>query len=306
MSYRLKAKESVPEGIRRVVVEEIESAEKELNGQGSKRETAIHEARKSIKKIRGVLRLMRPELGNVYRDENRRFRAIGRRLSEVRDTAAAIEVFDSLVEKFTANLRKNSLDSVRRGLQKIKSETEERVNLDKLTQQTASTLRAAEKRLKTWPLRTDGFDAIALGLELTYRAGRNALDQVKKTPTPENYHYFRRRVKDHWYHVRLLQSVWTEVMQAHEASLKNIETWLGDDHNLVVLCERMHKEPEKFGDDKSIQLFISLAEQHQQELRENAISFGERVYELETAPVRTEYGQALGRLAERTRQRETD
>ncbi len=72
----------------------------ELSGQGSKRETAIHEARKSVKKIRGALRLMRPGLGNVYRDENDAFRDIGRRLSEVRDAVAMIEVFDSVVEKF--------------------------------------------------------------------------------------------------------------------------------------------------------------------------------------------------------------
>ncbi|MBV9499846.1 MAG: CHAD domain-containing protein, partial [Acidobacteriaceae bacterium] len=96
---------------------------------------------------------------------------------------------------------------------------------------------------------------------------------------PENYHYFRRRVKDHWYHVRLLESVWTEVMQAHEASLKKLETWLGDDHNLVVLCQQLHTEPEKFGDGNTAQLFTSLAEQYQKELRENATSFGERAYE---------------------------
>jgi hypothetical protein len=51
MSYRLKAKESVPDGIRRIVREEIEGATNRLtNGNGAKRDEAIHEARKSIKK----------------------------------------------------------------------------------------------------------------------------------------------------------------------------------------------------------------------------------------------------------------
>ncbi len=68
-------------------------------------------------------------------------------------------------------------------------------------------------------------------------------------------------------------------MQAHEASLKNLETWLGDDHNLVVLCDKLHKEPEKYGDAKDIQLFLTLAGTYQKELRENAISLGQRVYE---------------------------
>jgi hypothetical protein len=68
-------------------------------------------------------------------------------------------------------------------------------------------------------------------------------------------------------------------MQAHEASLKNLETWLGDDHNLVVLRDKLSSEPENYGDEKDIQLFLALADQYQKELREKAISLGQRVYE---------------------------
>ncbi len=74
-------------------------------------------------------------------------------------------------------------------------------------------------------------------------------------PRPENYHDWRKRVKDHWYHVRLLESLWTEVLEAREASLKNLETWLGDDHNLVVLCDKLTNEPEKYGEADGVQLF---------------------------------------------------
>jgi CHAD domain-containing protein len=102
---------------------------------------------------------------------------------------------------------------------------------------------------------------------------------AQKDPRPENYHEWRKRVKDHWYHVRLLENVWTEVMQAHEASLKNLETWLGDDHNLVVLREKLESKPEDYGDQKDIELFLTLAGEYQKELREKAMSLGQRVYE---------------------------
>jgi hypothetical protein len=98
-------------------------------------------------------------------------------------------------------------------------------------------------------------------------------------PRPENYHEWRKRVKDHWYHVRLLESLWTEVIQAREASLKNLETWLGDDHNLVVLRDKLSNEPEKYGDADGVHLFLALAGEHQKELRENALSLGQRIYE---------------------------
>ena len=98
-------------------------------------------------------------------------------------------------------------------------------------------------------------------------------------PRPENYHDWRKRVKDHWHQVRVLESLWREVLQAREASLKNLETWLGDDHNLVILCDRLTNEPEKYGEAYDVQPLLALAGEHQKELRGNSMSLGERVYE---------------------------
>src|ERR1700761_5144519 len=118
MSYRLKRGESIPEGIRRIVHEETDSAISELShSTGKRRDEGIHEARKSVKKIRGLLRLVRPELGRVYRAENRRLGDVGRKLSEIRDATAVIEVFDGLIGKHKDGLQKNALASIRKGLE---------------------------------------------------------------------------------------------------------------------------------------------------------------------------------------------
>jgi len=280
MAYRLKHGETVPEAIRRIVQEEIDSAGKQLtNGQGKKRDEAVHEARKSLKKVRGALRLMQPELGRAYQDENTRMRDLGRELSEIRDATAIIEVFDSLVEKHASSLQKDAFGAIRRGLEKSKRETEQAAGIEKVIQQAQATLRATGKRVKNWPLKADGFQAIAPGFENRYRRGRRAMAIAEKDPSPENYHEWRKRVKDHWYHVRLLESLWTEAMQSRESSLKDLETWLGDDHNLVVLRQKLEDNPEQYGDQKEIKLFMALMDQHQKELRENAVSLGQRLYE---------------------------
>ncbi|MGA8025881.1 MAG: CHAD domain-containing protein [Bryobacteraceae bacterium] len=280
MAYRFKASESVPEGIKRIVLEEVDSATELLSrGNSKKRGEAIHEARKSVKKIRGVLRLVQPELGGIYSTENTRLGDLGRTLSEIRDAEAIIETFDGLLDQYKENLRIESLAPIRRGLERSKRETEQTANVDAVVRRAISTLRAAGRRVKAWPLKNDGFQAIAPGLENAFRRGRKAMAAAQKNSRPENYHDWRKRVKDHWYHIRLLENLWTEVMQAHEASLKNLETWLGDDHNLVVLCGKVGSEPEKYGDERSVQLFLTLAGQHQKELRENSLSLGERVFE---------------------------
>jgi CHAD domain-containing protein len=278
MAYRLERDESVVAGLKRVVREEISSATEHMAGNKKvSRNEAIHEARKSIKKVRALLRLMRGELGDTYANENARLGDIARRLSEFRDAFAIIATFDDLKKHYKKETS-NRLQSVRAGLTK-RSSGRDAEDVASVLEEAASALQKAEKRVKTWPLQTDGYQAIGPGLEEIYRAGRKALAAVRKDPHADNFHGLRKRVKDHWYHVRLVENIWTEMMNAYEKSLKDLETWLGDDHNLAVLRERIAAEPDAFGNPKDIELALDLIDKYQKELRDKSVALAERIYE---------------------------
>jgi CHAD domain-containing protein len=282
MAYRLKANESVPDGIRRIIHQEVEDATKRLThgaANRGERDEAIHEARKSIKKIRGVIRLMQAELGQIYKQENQRLGQTGRQLSELRDAQAIIEIFDGVAGKYRQQLKPQAARAIRRGLLKNKQETERRIDVDVVARRAAATLRNISKKVDEWPLKSDGFHALAPGLKRRYRRGKEAMAAANKHPAPETFHEWRKRVKDHWYHIRLLESLWTEVLKARESALKDLETWLGDDHNLVVLRERLDQNPEQYGTEQNVELFKSLIESYSAELREKSLSLGERLYE---------------------------
>jgi CHAD domain-containing protein len=280
MAYHLKLGESIPEGIRRVVREEMESAAGQLSGKGAaNRDEAIHEARKSVKKIRGALRLLRPELGDTFRAENTRMRDAGRKLSEFRDAGAMLETFDALLEKYRGELGEHTLASIRAGLAARKEQGEKQAKIERALSSMAGALGRAGKRVKMWPLAADGFAAIAPGLEETFREGRKALARARKRPRAENYHEWRKRVKDHWYHVRLLENLWTDAMRVYEKSLKELETWLGEDHNLVMLGEKVLAEPAFYGNTEQIHFFGRVIDKYHKELRGSALAAGARIYE---------------------------
>jgi CHAD domain-containing protein len=269
VAYRFKLGEPVPEGIKRIVREEIEAAVRHVSGQGScGRDEAIHEARKSVKKIRGALRLVRPELGEIYRLENARFRDIGRQLSQFRDAGAIIETFDALRQKYHGELDGRTLASLRRRLKARKQQAEKQGNIGGVLAGMAAALRESAARVMAWPLSRDGFPAIAQGLNATFRRGQKAMARARKHPRPENLHEWRKRVKEHWYHVRLLESLWTPGMRVYEKSLKDLETYLGEDHNLVVLG----KQPE-------IGPLVRLIRKYHRELRGSAFALGEHIYQ---------------------------
>lgn len=280
MSYRLERGESVISGIKRVIEEEIESAGAHLSGKKKvTHDEAIHDARKSIKKVRATLRLVRDQMGADWKRENTRLRDIAGRLSELRDAFAIIQTFDDLKKKYEDKSTASRLLPVRAGLARRREESGREEDVALVLDAAAAGLRRASRRLKKWPLAGDGFQAIASGLETTYRNGRKALAAAHRDPGPEAFHELRKRVKDHWYHIRLLEGLWTDVMSAYEKSLKDLEDWLGNHHNLTVLRDTITADPGAYGRTNDVALTLKLISRYQNELREQAEPLARRIYE---------------------------
>ncbi len=258
MPYRLTKNEPVAKGIKRLAAEQIDYARGQLIQEDDAKK-AVHEARKSVKKTRALLRLAN------YSCEDKRLRKIGRALSEVRDAAVMIEVFDALVEKQQPAIGKEALAGIRRGL----VESMRSVDSAKAVASALAALDAARQRLDRWPIE----DALADGLETTYRRGRKMLRRARKTGHAQNYHDFRKRVKEHWYHMRLVGP-----LDARTASLKDLESWLGEHHNLAVLGEKLEKHPEGFGDSAAVEIFLALAAGERRKLAQDSIALGRRLY----------------------------
>lgn len=277
MPYTLRARESVRRGIKRVAAQEIDSAIDRLTKRKD-RDEAVHDARKSVKKVRGALRLVRFDFAKQFQVENAAFRDIGRKLSELRDAKALLEVFDDLIQEYKDQLGRGALGSVRSGLIARKKQFEAANNVEAIITEVVTDLRLARVRMEAWPLTSNGFAAVAPGLATTFRQGRNAFAAARDNPLPENYHEWRKRVKDHWYHIRLLENLWTPVMQAYEKSLKHIEQHLGDDHNLVVLRQAAIDDPSHFTNKREMQTLFNLTDVYQGKLRLEAQNIGERIY----------------------------
>ena len=82
MSFELKPDQSLGRNIRRLARKQMNAVLEELTGpRKGPRDEAVHEARKSFKKDRAVLRLARPAIGRkTYRAQNACFRDAGRPL----------------------------------------------------------------------------------------------------------------------------------------------------------------------------------------------------------------------------------
>jgi CHAD domain-containing protein len=235
MGYRLIQDEALPRGLKRIARDEVDNAVSHLTEKDpAKLDFAVHEARKSIKKLRGLMRMLSPVLGPESESDIEALGQVGRMLSELRDAAALVEAVD-LLRSHTRNAHSlEQLADLRRHLQKRSRETVERTDVRIVCEQAIIQLRHVKRSLAAWTFE-DGFDAIGPGLKRSLRRGKKALQLATEEPSPDAFHKLRKRVKDRWYQVRILESLWHPPTPSPEKALKELQEDLGDDHNLYVL-----------------------------------------------------------------------
>ena len=116
MSYELRREEPLADGIRRIVVEQVDIAIRVLSHPQCNGgvDEAVHEARKSFKRVRSALRLARGVVGNEsYHRESVRFRILAGALASLRESAVSVLSIDELREDVAPELRPGAFSELR-------------------------------------------------------------------------------------------------------------------------------------------------------------------------------------------------
>lgn len=273
MSYRLKH----DVGLERIAAEQLELALRALEDPKADRHQAIHEARKCGKRLRALLRLARAGIGDdVYRREDAAIRDAARQASGVRDAEALLETYARLQARFADEVDWRRLSGARRVLLARREQLAEDGTLPQRIAAFAEELGAVRARLPSWPLADLGFSDLAPGLKRAYRRGRKAMRAVDAAPSDNGFHEWRKRAKDHRYHLELLRDLWPAQVKARRAEVRALGDLLGDEHDLSVLRATLEAEGAEFGDGAG--LLLEFAGRQQAELRARMWPLGQRLY----------------------------
>jgi CHAD domain-containing protein len=279
MSYRLQERELLHHGIKRIASEEIEDALTYLDNPGDGLDDAVHESRKCFKKLRGLLRLVRLEIGEaVFKRENRSFRDAGRLLSDLRDSRVMIQTLSDVAEAKQETIDDKVFKALKTELEEKYDATRQRVVQEEQGLVEASLMvRAAQKRVADWPIGDDSYAAIAGGLRKIYKRGCNRMEDAGHQPTVEAFHEWRKRVKYLWYSMRVLQPIWPELMTTLADEIHELSDFLGEAHDLAEL-QNMLKEHDATVADPHRFALLSLLECQRSDLQGQALQQGRLIY----------------------------
>ncbi|HUA12590.1 MAG TPA: CHAD domain-containing protein [Solirubrobacteraceae bacterium] len=257
---------------------------------------AVHDTRKTIKRLRALVRLLEGHLGPEARKrEDRALARTAKMLSGARDSEVMLESLDLLVKRNHGRLgHRAGVGRVRRML----AAESERVARDALGDpavraRAAGELRALRERIGAWQLTGRGrSDLVEPGLVRIYRDGRRRCRRAEsgKARSASDMHAWRRRVKDLRYSAEMLAACEGRGGEGERARLTRIakranvlgET-LGEEHDLVMLAAWLEEAPrkgpkaERVGRRTRRALKRAIA-RRRRKLRRRALRDGERLY----------------------------
>jgi CHAD domain-containing protein len=274
-TYRWQLDGSPRDEVRRIGRDQVERGLEEL--QDPDLHAAVHRVRKRGKKVRALLRLVRPDAPELYQHENAAFRDATRRVAADRDAAVTLETYDALVGRFVDAAGSHGSAPVREALVERRDAVLGE-DLNGRLEALRGDLEAALERLETWEIEGEGFDVVAGGLAKTYDRASERMEAAYDQRTSEAFHEWRKRVKYHRYHVRLLQDVWPTVMKARRKQLHELSDLLGDDHDLAVLRQELLAEPERYGGEDEVATVCALLDRRRAELQADAHVLGRRCF----------------------------
>ena len=223
--YRLKPGNSLYQDLQKAARSQVSKAIRETDLPDSQQ--ATHQVRKRGKKTRALLRLIRytdASTEALYQSENAHFRSINDLLSANRDT---VSLYEAVVEELDAErfphiasyLRDRTLGS------------EEQAPLE-----AGRMLRRGRRHIGSWRIEHLQPRDLKKGYRKSYRRATKALRAARYNNDDQSFHTLRKRVKDQWYHSRLLKQYFPKTIGRRCKPLKTLASDLGNWRDLRLLC----------------------------------------------------------------------
>jgi CHAD domain-containing protein len=309
--FGLHAHEPLGEGLRRIELAQLDIAIESISATSAhSAEERVHEARKALKRVRALLRLLEDELGaHACEQDSAIVREAGRRLAPARDAAVLLSTLDGLIDRHPKQL--GGRGGVQRLSAQLRRERDGAAALalaeagrggDALDDLLALRARVAARP----PLRASSPAVLEPALARVYGKGRKRMRQAARAGRRSNarrLHEWRKRVKDLRYVAEILERADPDKRSrsGHKRSARkrarakaafvgrvarradDLGELLGEEHDLAVLAERVRSDardqraPSALGRGSRRALLKAIARRRRR-LRKRALRDGGRLY----------------------------
>jgi CHAD domain-containing protein len=269
--------ETVPKTAQKLLSEAVSLLDEQLSGLDS----AVHQARKRLKRVRALLKL-------VESSDHDRLKAIrtdlskaARGLSDLRDAAALVECTEAL-EAYLETRQASELAAPLHNAVKRRQ--------DLMAIEDTSTLPAITGAMEACRQASDAIGAarfsrhagdaevLAAGRRKNHDKARSLMARCHHGGDPDVFHDLRKCAQTTFFQAALLHEAWPFAFEAEAADAKKITDLLGHEHDISVLNILMQFEPHLFGAIIEKDRLAGLLNDRRSDLRHEAMVLADRLY----------------------------
>jgi CHAD domain-containing protein len=190
-----------------------------------------------------------------------------------------LDTLDELNERADDELPSGATAALRERLEGERDEAEAALREDQAAiSAVVAELNSARTRTATWTFHSDGFEALEPGLARTYRRGRKAMRQASADPASENFHDWRKRVKDLWHALQILRPAAPGRMKPLAKRTHDLSDLLGDDHDLAELRRYAKTYPQCLANRDALEALTGVIDRRRAVLQRRALEHGAKLY----------------------------
>lgn len=276
MTLHLQRGESAAEGLRRIFQAELHGARACIAHDGRLSDKEIHGARKSIKRARATLRLLRPALDDtLFQEANLALRDIARPLTQARDAKILLDSLESLHSHYGEITEYLETEDLEQTLHAQRARSRRELSS---TQQTIAQLRGSLRKIhadsKAWSLDKNGWKLLDAALTRIYRRTQRAYAKVCEARSDERLHEWRKQVKHLWHALQVLTPLRPGRIGELADQAHMLADYLGDDHDLALLRKNNETTPI---DEDTAEVLEALIDKRRGDLQDRAMAVGERL-----------------------------
>lgn len=201
------------------------------DGGDSTPERAVHQARRACKRLRALLRLAEPVLGEPATDARRWVAASARQLAPARDATVRARTLESILDRYAGVLDAEAVTVLHaRFAIEAPSAIPEHARGDAV-----ATLEALGELLADAGLQRLSRRSMLRGAKLAYRTARRRWQIARKGDDDADWHALRSAAQVHLNQLKALRDITAGAFRARQRRLNALVKLLGDAHDLAML-----------------------------------------------------------------------
>jgi CHAD domain-containing protein len=270
MAHKIGSHERIGAGLIRLVRADLQAVRTGLAGNGPA-DRRIHRARQRLKRLRSMLRVMKPALGAKAHIAKLKIREAAKRLASARDADAAAASARELRAE-AAGRTEAALDRL---VTTLDREAKVRHANAPPTAAVIALIRAVEADLADVADDMAGPDLLQKALEHSYRRGRKALRRAESSLSMPDLHRWRKDVKDLWHLMRLARERLPAGSGRFAGKLEKLGELLGLDHDHSILAVKLVDAPPA---EPILMHQLQMIADKRRRLEGEAFALGEQLY----------------------------